>query len=272
MGKSKEKQGDSSDKLLLFILKPILRLCIRRAIKLQTIIATVKRGLVEVAREELERVDAHVSVTRISVMTGMYRKDIQNLIDTALEKPGRMPFLARLIGQWRNHKTYCRKPGEPKELDCTGKESDFFALVASVNKEINPYAVLFELERLGIAVNEEGKLKLLVSELASGTDIEGGLKLLGDDFEDLIRIIEHNTNNTSSPEHVPQLHLKTVYDNVVKSAIPAIRLWILKEGAEFHRRARDFISQYDKDLNPALHLEEGGAKTSIGTFSASIEE
>jgi len=270
--KAQEKQGDSADKVLLLLLKPVLKFCLRRAVRLQTIVATVKKGLVEVAREELERGGAHVSVTRISVMTGMYRKDIQSLIEGDLERPGKLPLLARLIGQWQNHRDYSHVPGEPMELDCSGRESTFFRLVSSINKEVNAYAVLFDLERLGLVETKDGAVRLLANELDFGSDVESGARLVGDDIDDLLSIIQHNTTKGRSAENVPQLHLKTSYDNMIQEALPEIRAWLLKEGAEFHRKARDYLSQFDKDLNPSLHAKEGGGKAIVGTFGATEDE
>ncbi len=256
-----------SDQGLKELLKPILRFCLQRGVRLQAVLKVLKEGFVEVAREELSKQGAKESVSRVSVMTGIYRKEIQEILDGAEKPKPRISVLSRILGQWMNHRDYCDGPGEPRILDCLGKESEFTELVGSVNKEVNPYAILFELERLGLAENRDGKIRLLVSEMVPEKKVEEGLRLVADDVVDLLSIVERNMEAKSD---VPELHLKTAYDDIAEENIPEIRYWLLKEGADFHRRARDYLSQFDRDLNPVLRAKKGGGRVSIGTFGTTV--
>ena len=247
------------------LFKPIIKLCLRRGMRLQSIISTVKEALVQVAREELQGQNAKESVSRISVMTGIYRKEIQNLLDQGGRALPRVSLLSKVIGQWRNHPKFSKPRGTPRPLKSTGKQSEFVELIYSVNKEVNAYAVLFELERVGFIEISQGEAILLVSEMVPEKTTEEAYRLIADDLEDLAEIIP---SNLLSGNDIPQLHLKTVYDDVLEDSLPKIRTWLLREGAEFHRKVRDYLSQYDRDLNPVLRGKKGGARVSIGTFSA----
>jgi hypothetical protein len=78
--------------------------------------------------------------------------------------------------------------------------------------------------------------------------------------------VEENIFERSS---VPNLHIKTFYDNICVSEVENLKRWILKEGAEFHAKMRDYISRFDLDSNPQLFEKKGGARISVGTFSMS---
>ncbi len=53
-------------------------------------------------------------------------------------------------------------------------------------------------------------------------------------------------------------------------ALEEIRRWSAREGSAFHERARNFLSKYDRDLNPKLG-GTGTYRVAIGSFSV-IEE
>jgi len=252
------------DAALLNLLKPILRLLVRRGVRIQSIISAVKELLLQVAQEELRSQGAKESVSRISVMTGIYRKDVQAFLDRGGKSRPRVPFLAKVIGQWRNDPRFYVAPGVPRALESIGKESEFVELILSVNREVNPYAVLFDLERLDFVENVDGVVSLKVEELVPEKNLDEAYSLIADDLEDLIEIVPENL---ISDTEIPQLHLKTSYDDIAIDKLPEIRLWILREGAEFHRRVRDYLSQFDRDLNPLLRALPGGARIALGTFA-----
>jgi hypothetical protein len=46
-----------------------------------------------------------------------------------------------------------------------------------------------------------------------------------------------------------------------------IRLWILAKGVAFHKEARDYLSRFDRDMNPELGSGEERASVVVSTFS-----
>ena len=132
------------------VLRPLIRFCLRRSIKIQDVVSVIKREFVSVAREELEAKQLEESVSKISVMTGLQRADVSRVVKQKEEDPaGKASVIGKVISQWRHDKRFTTKNGEPRELICKGKTSEFAQLVQSVSKYINPYTVFFELERLG---------------------------------------------------------------------------------------------------------------------------
>jgi len=76
-------------------------------------------------------------------------------------------------------------------------------------------------------------------------------------------------------DEIGQLHLRTSFNNICRKDVPDIRRWLIVQAKEFHKRARDYLSIYDKDINPDLMGNtEPIARISLSSFSfaADIEE
>src|SRR5262249_3153550 len=100
-------------------------------------------------------------------------------------------------------------------------------------------------------------------------DPERAFELLSKDGESLISAAEENIFRRHS---IPNLYIRTEYDNIYASDIPKIRKWLLKEGALFHKRAREFMNRFDRDINPRLEkIVKASASISLTSFSLSID-
>lgn len=249
---------------LISLVKPIARFCVRRSLKLQDIVEALKVALLEVANEEMEKSGATPSTSKLSIMTGVHRRDVVRLLDEEKKERDDEGLLGRIIGQWRNDKRFCTVAGRPKVLESEGKESEFISLVRSVSKDVNPYAVLFELERVGAIERSKSGVKLRSQVFIPVGNVRQGLQLLASDAGDLYEGVEENIFH--SPK-VPNLHIKTEYDNISPEHEAEIREWLLREGTAFHQKARDFLSQYDRDINPKLADAPGSGRVAVGTFS-----
>ena len=112
-------------------------------------------------------------------------------------------------------------------------------------------------------------MKLVWTDFAPEPNLKDGLTMLAGDTDDLVRSVEQNIYER---EEFPNLHLKTVMDNITPAATQEIRKWILEEGSQFHRRLREKLATYDCDLNPKLKGSKGGVRIALGTFSVIDQE
>jgi hypothetical protein len=125
---------------------------------------------------------------------------------------------------------------------------------------VSPYTVSFELERLGmISKTKDGKVKLTTRVFVPKGDSSAILNMLAEDMDDLIVAV------------LPNHHLKTEYHNLPDQALIEIKQWCMKEGSAFHERARNFLSRFDRDLNPNLASGTGRHRVVVGSFSL-VEE
>jgi len=248
---------------LRLILKPVMRFCLRNSLKLQEVIDACKATLVEAAQEEMQRVKRDATVSRLSIMTGVHRPDVTRILASEDLVPSSENAVARLIGQWQGDLRFSSR-GKPKVLNFDGKKGQFAELVASVSSALNPYTVLFELERIGAVEHVAHGLKLVVREYVKRGDPQQTFRYLSRDCDDLLRAGEENA---LSAEPNRNLHLQTEYDNVGISYIERIRKWFIDEGNAFHAKARMFLSQFDKDLNQDVNRYEPTTRVVVCTFS-----
>ncbi|HQH28601.1 MAG TPA: DUF6502 family protein [Oligoflexia bacterium] len=251
------------DGLLKNMLRPVARFCLRRSLRLQDLIEAAKAVFLEVAVQEMERQALAVSRSRLSAMTGVHRRDVMRIHDRREPRKFQGDLIGKVVGQWQSDSRFSTRAGKPRALTALGKQSEFAELVRTVSSDLNPYTVLFELERAG-AVQRTGKTLKLCAPVFLAKEIQSGFEILSRDVNDMATAIEENC---AALHDIQNLHLRTEYDNIAAEALPVVRKWFLHEGSELHRRARTFLSQYDRDINPDVQSAENGVRVVLSAFS-----
>lgn len=250
--------------LLLALLAPVARFAIRHRVGLQSTVELLKVAFVSEAKRELALSGEELNSSRISLLTGVHRGDVNRL--SAVNEPELGPgdVIARLIGRWQHKRPFCDSSSHPKPLTYEGVDSEFARLVMSETKEVSPYSVLREMERSSLVSYEGGKLVLRRSEYVPIGDFLESSRILSADVLDLSETIE---DNVCFPPEQHVLHLRTEFDNISEEAIEELRKWTLKEGALFQEKVRTKLSRYDIDLNPTLKGENGDTRISVTSFA-----
>lgn len=258
---------NASSSILQHLLRPAVRFAIRRGIKVRTIIEDLKNTLIDEAHQELSRTGQDANTSKLSVMTGLQRRDVQKITSTESQETRHADLMTKVIGLWSSSDHFSEN-GSPRPLPTDDSTYGFNALVKNVSQDINPSTVLFELERLNLVKRDAQGVHLLWNSYQVSGDIDDAYALLSSDIATLVKSVDSNITNTKG---TPNLHIATSFDNVSVEAIPEIRNWILERGAAFHKEVREYISSFDKDLNPTRHSETGGARVTVGSFSLSTE-
>lgn len=243
---------------------PFVRLCLRNNIKLVELIAVLKECLVRAADEELRKCGKAHSASRISLMSGVHRRDTSTILKKGAVAPAGVNMTLKLLGCWQQHPDFSDGSGNARELSAEGRESEFAKLCHSVSVELNPYTMLFELERIGAIARTSKGVKLELQVYGPRGDIKDGFGFLASDVEDLVTAVDENIFNRAD---TPNLHIRTEYDNIPPSAISELREWLLYEGSGFHFRAREFLSKFDRDFSSKPKGESGRVRVALGSFS-----
>src|SRR5262249_10135934 len=140
---SRNQNAEVFSLCLRALLRPLVRFCLRHSIKLQEFLELAKSVFLEMGMEELGRQDAAPSTSRIAVMTGLHRKDVERLKAGIGTRRAAGDIFTRVVGQWQTDPRFSSKRGSPRPLKLEGKEGDFVTLVESVSRELNPYTILF---------------------------------------------------------------------------------------------------------------------------------
>ncbi len=255
--------------LMELLLRPLVRFCIRHSLRVQDLLESAKTVFLDIAQDEISKTGETATASRLSVITGIHRRDISRLSSPGQERRGGADLITKIIGQWQSDPRFTTKKNEPRILRHSAERDEFSELVRSVSKELNPATILFELERVGTVQRTDRGVQLVLQSYTPRGDLAASFGILADDTDDLIQGVEENVIAEASP---PNLHIRTSYDNVRPDAVPEIRRWLLSEGHAFHARARDFISRHDQDINPQADFQGKGEKVVLGSYSRVISE
>ncbi len=254
---------EGNRKLLRILLKPILRYSLRESIGAFQIFEVLKSLYVELAAEELSRRKEKLTVSRLSVITGLYRKDVKRVSSGGDKTEAASSLILRVTNRWEQDRKFTTTNGKPRVLSYRGEGSEFDDLVRSVSKDVGSASVLFELDRLKMVEKTKGGLKLVKTIQYFTDNTDRGFEILADNVEKLVLAVEQNL---FTEQEVRNLHLFTSYDNIFLDEIPNVRRWFQEQGQLFHKKARDELSQVDKDINPEPN-REGGGKVTVVTYS-----
>lgn len=152
------------------LIRPLVRALINHGITAPAFYRLLKSVYVELANEEFQIDGQKPTDSRITMLTGVHRKDVKNILenpDTAWEATrAKTATMATVLGQWIARTEYQTESGSPKPLRRISDNGESFeSLVRLVNKDIRPRTVLDELIRQGL-IKEENDGFLSVSDLA----------------------------------------------------------------------------------------------------------
>lgn len=254
-----------AQKLLALVLRPAIRFAIRHGLKLQDIIDCTKIESVRVGIETLLQQGVKPNTTKISVITGVHRRDVRTIAKEGVPDGGSEDLITRIIGAWQTQPKFIRNDGAPRILSTEGgSKSQFAELICSVSTDMNPSAALLELERIGAVEARRNGIALVKSSFVPKGDVVEGFNICSKDIEDITRSVEENLLRDSG---LPNLHARTEYDNVRPEGLESLKQWFLHEGHKFHSKVREIISQHDQDINPDPTFKGRGRRVVFSTFS-----
>ena len=259
--------------IVIPILRSAVRICLRNGLNARQLESLLRSIFVQESKRLLEAQGHTASPSRLSVITGIHRREVQNLIAAAetnlpvqRKESSRASVIQKVLGQWQHHKRFSKRPNQPRALSYGTMNSEFNALVDLVSKDVNPASVLFEMERLGAVRCADGLVELVKRTFDSSEDAKVGIAISAEDIDALTKAAEENLFMRSD---IPCLHMHTQFDRIRASAIPEIRRWLLKQGHELNARTRDFLAEHDQDINPDTSYRGKLSKVRLGTFAHS---
>jgi hypothetical protein len=141
------------------VFRPIARLLIARGVTLPAVVAALKEVLVEVAARDFRLDGKAASDSRVSLLTGVHRKDVRAIRAGAppLSAPRPGGLGATVIGRWLAGRDTTDADGHPRPLprQAAAGTPSFEALAAGASTDLRPRTVLDELLRLGLVAHDE---------------------------------------------------------------------------------------------------------------------
>ncbi len=186
------------------ILRPLVGFLLDNGLTYTWLIKVLKSIYVEIAENEFELDGKPQTHSRVSLITGVHRKDVAELRGEnkpSEEMPSTSLLSAKLIAKWTGDNRFLDGEGQPKILPrLAGKVGiggpSFEELVDTTNKDIRPRAVFDEWLRAEIIeVDEEDKVFLKQHAFLPSRDHEQKAYFLGKNVGDHLSAARLNTSN-----------------------------------------------------------------------------
>jgi len=264
-----DRAHDSLERALYTLLRPLVRLALGRGLACGEIVAVLKRVYVDVAEHEFVVEGRKQTTSRISLLTGLTRKEVGRLLadddpEHSWRDRSRVNRAARVLGAWARDPDFLDGRGAPVSLPFEAQEGPSFSeLVRRHGADVTARAVLDELTRVGaIARLKDGRIRPLARAYLPQADVDEMLAILGTDVGDLIATIDHNI---TEPEQEPFYQRKVAYDNLPAEYLPKLRALVGRDAQKILEEIDTEMAQHDRDLVPDPD-SPGGMRAMVGIY------
>lgn len=253
------------------VLVPLVDLALARGLSYQVMEEMLRRSFVESARKTLTGALPHRMVSRISIATGLNRREVGRLMDEEdVAAPRRSPA-TEVFAKWMSNPRLRHRDGRPRTLARQGDARSFEALAQSVTRDVHPRSLLEELMRLGLVAHdpEADTVSLVREAFVPGGDAPRQLAFLADNVGDHLRSAVDNVlgNGTQhleqavfadelSAESVQALVpvLRTQWQALAQALVPTLTQMIEADqaaGRAQDQRVRVGLFSYSAPMSPA---------------------
>jgi hypothetical protein len=249
------------------ILRPLFRVLLHNSLSFNAFVDIAKRIYVEVAMQEFGIPGKKPSISRISILSGLTRKEIQRVLNQNLvsddEPLERYNRAARVIAGWVRDPDFLDRDKSPKTLAPQEGAASFAELVRRHSGDVPARAVLDELLRVeAVEQLADGTIRLLARAYVPRSSELDKLEILGTDVADLITTINHNLQHGGTD---PFFQRKVMYDNLPAEALPKFRSLSGTQAQALLERLDQWLVEQDRDTNPQVS-GTGRVRAGIGIY------
>lgn len=254
--KSASQQQMAAAKLhapLARLLRPLVRLCIKSGMTFPALAQLLRELFVNVAEHDFGLEGKEQTDSRVSLLTGIHRKEVARLRGAGApvhEVPTTLSRTSAIIARWLAAAEFTDSKGHPLPLPRTAEEDapSFEALVASVTKDVRPRAVLDEwLDRKLVAINGNDEIVLLDAAFVPRGEDDSKWYYLGRNLHDHVAAAAANV--TESPPRF--LERAVHYDDLS----PKLAERLERRSREL---AMDALKAANRDAHRSIAKDKGG--------------
>lgn len=260
--------------MLRGVLRPLVKAMIAKGVTAPAVYRLLKEVFVEVAIQDFTLEGKPATDSRVSLLTGVHRKDVRALRDAA-GAPGdggreRISAMTSILGRWLADPALAGPDGAPVPLPRQSDDGPSFdALARAVNSDIRPRTVLDELIRQGVVTveAETGLLRLRPSAVIGPADSGQKAMFFAENLGDHIAAATENL--LADDGRAPYLERAVFYNRLTPGSVDRIEADARREGAEMLARLNRLAFQFqqaDRDLPDA------GERFRFGIFFFRVDE
>ena len=253
---------------VLRLLRPLVRLLLHHSVPYETFADLARWVYVDVAEKDFALPNKKQTASRISVITGLNRKEVARLQAMTVEdNTGAIESFNRaekVVTAWRHEYPKADSASLAATLPLEGERS-FASLVKRYSGDMPVRAVLDELLRVGVArklANDEIELLSNSTVVPDTANRQALLAVFGEDTSDFLTTIANNV--VAPPEH-RLLQRRAWSDNIPVEALPMMRDVSRQYGQAALESFADQLSRFDRDVTPNSE-GTGRARAVLGIY------
>ena len=159
-------------KLTQKFLEPLIEIFLFFGVDYKFLNMIIKKTFINIALRDYGKRSRQTSLSRISFMTGLSRKDVSSIKELLSEQDvsdlSVNTHTGNIIEIWTSNKEYLTNSGRPKKIKFKSEGISFSGLVKLARIDIPPKAIATELQRLNlIEIDSQNYIHLLTDELLS---------------------------------------------------------------------------------------------------------
>ena len=249
-------QPISADQLqtpLARLLRPLVRLCIRGGMTFPALAQLLRELFVNVAEHDFALDGKEQTDSRVSLLTGIHRKEVARLRGAGApvnETPAALSRTSAIIARWLAAPEFTDKAGDPLPLPRTasGDAPSFESLVASITKDVRPRAVLDEwLDRKLVTINADEEIELVDTAFVPRGDDDRKWHYLGRNLHDHVAAAAENVSAVTPRFLERAVH----YDGLSPKLAKRLE-------ARSRELAMDALKIANREANRAVAKDKGG--------------
>ena len=189
-----------------YLLRPLIRLLLSNGISFPAFCDQVRSTYVKVAEEEFRLASKPQTDSRISLLTGIHRREVNRLRNeklSGINLSQHASMSALLLTIWSGHPEYLDEQGLPIPLPRLANNSEgksFESMVQSVSKDFRARVVLDEwLRQARVTVDEHDRVHLCADAFIQPQDMEEKIYYFGQNIHDHLAATVHNLVEGESP-------------------------------------------------------------------------
>lgn len=257
------------------LLRPIASLLLKCGMTWREFAELSKGVFVAVASDEYGLNGRPTNVSRVSILTGVSRKEVVR-VRTLLEQPARpLPNkttdATRLLSGWHQDPDFLTPTGEPRVLPAEGEGASFATLSRRYGGDVPVTSMRKELERAGaITALPDGTLRAERRYFMPKRFDPQWILNAGSMLRDLGAGITHNLDVGIEPvspgggSPLRRFIGRATSDSVDVAAIPEFEAFVEKNGQEFLERVDKWLTEHE--AKPAAGGARKRERLGLGVF------
>jgi len=251
------------------LLRPLVRLLIRYGTTFPALCDLLRELYVNVAVHDFALPDKEQTDSRISLLTGIHRKEVRRLREAGAPVrtvPASVSRTSQIVALWLGDKRFTDKKGAPAPLRRAGSKGrgpTFESLVEEVTRDVRPRAVLDEwLDRKIVSIDKDGRVALGEAAIAPNKGDERQLYYFGRNLHDHIATAAANIVSEPAPFMERAVHYEGLSEDSAR------RLETLSR-----ELAMDGLIAANREAQTLQRSEEGGGwRWTFGVYVYRVDE